>query len=181
MARANSWILPRSTCMVTGSPVLPIALLSTGIASSLVVVPNRARECNRRRRGREVRASTAVLPADVGQVMSLVAGHGVGDGAYAPDGPVRWRAAPPGCGVPAAKERDERGAHRGELGHDIAERTLHEVGGRRVVGELDPDPHHGVGARDPERAVAEDALDVGHVGASPQSASCGVKAWRNAA
>src|ERR1700682_5968531 len=42
MARANSWILPRSTCMVTGSPVLPIALLSTGIASSLVVVPNRA-------------------------------------------------------------------------------------------------------------------------------------------
>jgi hypothetical protein len=28
--------------MVTGSPVLPIALLSTGIASSLVVVPNRA-------------------------------------------------------------------------------------------------------------------------------------------
>src|SRR6266849_945002 len=53
MARANSWILPRSTCMVTGSPVLPIALLSTGIASSLAVVPNRARECSRRRRGRE--------------------------------------------------------------------------------------------------------------------------------
>src|SRR6266850_5709851 len=53
MARANSWILPRSTCMVTGSPVLPIALLSTGIASSLAVVPDRARECSRSRRGRE--------------------------------------------------------------------------------------------------------------------------------
>src|SRR2546426_11210380 len=33
MARANSRIFPRSTCIVTGSPFLPMKLLSTGIAS----------------------------------------------------------------------------------------------------------------------------------------------------
>ncbi|PYN49067.1 MAG: hypothetical protein DME00_09955 [Candidatus Rokuibacteriota bacterium] len=33
MARANSRIFPRSTCIVTGSPFLPMMLLSTGIAS----------------------------------------------------------------------------------------------------------------------------------------------------
>jgi hypothetical protein len=53
-----------------------------------------------------------VLPADVGQVMALVAGHGVRDGAYAPDGPVSWCAALPGGGVQATPEGDEGGAHR---------------------------------------------------------------------
>src|SRR5437899_2298545 len=33
MARANSRIFPRSTCIVTGSPFLPMMLLSTGIAA----------------------------------------------------------------------------------------------------------------------------------------------------
>jgi hypothetical protein len=72
-------------------------------------------------------------------------------------------AALPGRGIQAPEERDGRGAHRRELGHDIAERPLPEVGGRRVVGELDLRPHDGIGARDAERAVAENALDVGHV------------------
>ena len=45
--------------------------------------------------------SSAVLSADVGHVMELVAGHGVGDGAHAADGPVRWRAVLPGRRVQA--------------------------------------------------------------------------------
>src|SRR6202158_263569 len=75
--------------------------------------------------------SSAVLPADVGQVMELVAGHGVGDGAHAADGPGPWGAALPGRRVEATEERGERGAHRGELGHDIDEPARPEVGRRR--------------------------------------------------
>src|SRR5260370_39686959 len=62
------------------------------------------------------RVLAAVLPADVGQVMALVAGHGVGDGADAADGPVPWRAARPGRGVQATQGGDEGGADRGEPG-----------------------------------------------------------------
>src|SRR5260370_15120635 len=84
------------------------------------------------------RVLAAVLPADVGQVMALVAGHGVGDGAYAADGPVSWCAALPGRGVQATQEGDEGGAHRAELCPAIAERALSEVGGRRVVHTVSP-------------------------------------------
>ena len=63
----------------------------------------------------------------------------------------------------ATQQRDGRGAHRPELGHDIAQRAISEVGGGRIVFELDPCPHDGIGARDAERAVGEDALDVAHV------------------
>ena len=74
-----------------------------------------------------------MLPPDVRQVMQLVASHGVGDGADAADGPVRGGAALPGRRVETAQERDERGARRHELGHDIAERALPVVGRRRVA------------------------------------------------
>jgi hypothetical protein len=54
-------------------------------------------------------------------------------------------------------------AHRRELGHDVAEWTLAEAGGRRVVRELDLTPLDGVGARDAQRAVDKDALHVGQM------------------
>src|SRR5260370_23505657 len=79
------------------------------------------------------RVLAAALPADVGQVMALVARHGVGDGAYAADGPVSWCAARPRRGVQATRGGDEGGAHRGDVGHDIAGRPLSGVGGRRAV------------------------------------------------
>src|SRR5262245_28829450 len=50
----------------------------------------------------------AVLPADVRQVMQLVAGHAVGHGAHAAQGPVGRRATVPGCRVQATEQRDER-------------------------------------------------------------------------
>jgi hypothetical protein len=123
--------------------------------------------------------------------MELVAGHAVGDGPDAAEREVIRCTAEPGRGVQASEERDERGAHRRELGHDVGERTPPKPAAAAYCSNSTLVHITGSARAMRRRAVAEDALDVGHVpddlerfhspGASRRSACCGVKVPRNAA
>ena len=86
-------------------------------------------------------------------MVQLVTGDGIGEGAYAAKAPVRRRTTVPGGGVQTTQQRDGCGPHCRVFGHDVAERALLEVGGRRVTAEFDLRPLVRLAAKNPGQAT----------------------------
>jgi hypothetical protein len=96
-------------------------------------------------------------------VVLLVAGEDVGQRPHADLGPVGVAAAQPGLVFELPEQEGVRASAVLELRGQVAEQAPAEAGGGHVVVLLEPGQGIAVAAREAQRAIAEDALGVGHV------------------
>ena len=92
--------------------------------------------------------------------MALVPGNHVRERADADRLAARDAAPAPGVGVERAQQRHGRRARGTELSEEISERAAVELGDRHIGVLVETGQRCGVAARDPQRAVRHDALDV---------------------